>query len=201
MVKKLEERVSLLEMVATDLAKANETTNNVIEKLAVAVSNEVKAGIKSQFEEEFVTREKEIESNVTIAVSGVIDEKIKSQLDERGLNRQDMTRLKKVRDKRFIELLGNPECDRYQLFIGFYQSAMSKGYRNKFNCAAYGDIEASRFKEALAYEKSFDINPDYYDWCVQTLHNNYKYNEFSNKPIKNAQLRRSYERFFRIAID
>lgn len=193
----LEKRVSKLEILTKRLGESSQITNEVVTELIDGIADEIKGQVK----EEFVTRGKEIESNVTIAVSGVIDEKIKTQLDERGLNRQDMTRLKKVRNKRFIELLGNPEGDRYQLFIGFYQGAMSKGYRNKFNCAAYGDVEASRFKEALAYEESFDINPDYHDWCVQTLHNNYKYNEFSNKPIKNAQLRRAYERFFGIVVD
>lgn len=195
MEKKLEERVSLLEMVATDLAKANETTNNVIQKLANAVSIEVKAGIKSQFEEEFTTREKEIESNVLTSVSGKIDETVKKIVDDRGLNRKELARLKKVRDKRFIELLGSPESDRYKLFIKFYQSAMGKGYRKKFDCSAYGDVDASRFKEALEYELNFNVTDDYYSWCIETLHKDYRNEELGNNKLVHA-----YERYFGINV-
>ena len=98
MTNKIEERVSLLEMVTTDLAKANTMTNDVIKKLASVVSDEIKADVKKQFDEEFATREKEIESNVITTVSGNIDKRIRETLDERGLSKTDADRLTNARN-------------------------------------------------------------------------------------------------------
>jgi len=191
MKNELEKRVSKLERLTQKLGKSSQMTNEVITELIEGISDEIKGQIK----EEIVTREKEIESNVLTSVSGQIDKTVREIVDDRGLNRKELTRLKKVRDKRFIELLGSPESDRYKLFIKFYQSALGKGYRKKFDCAAYGDVDASRFKEALEYEATFNISDDYYSWCVEVLHNDYRNNELPNNKLVHA-----YERYFGISV-
>lgn len=187
----LEKRVSKLEQLTKKLGQSSQITNEVVTELTTELSGIV----REQLKEEMVTREKEIESNVLISVTGQIDKKVKEVVDDRGLNRKELTRLKKVRDKRFIELLGSPESDRYKLFIKFYQSAMGKGYRKKFDCSAYGDVDASRFKEALEYEENFNISDDYYSWCIETLHNDYRNDEFPNNKLVHA-----YERYFGINV-
>lgn len=187
----LEKRVSKLEQLTKKLGQSSQITNEVVTELTTELSGIV----REQLKEEMVTREKEIESNVLISVTGQIDKKVKEVVDDRGLNRKELTRLKKVRDKRFIELLGSPESDRYKLFIKFYQSAMGKGYRKKFDCSAYGDVDASRFKEALEYEENFNVSDDYYSWCIETLHNDYRNDEFPNNKLVHA-----YERYFGINV-
>lgn len=187
----LERRVSKLEQLTKRLGESSQITNEVVTEL----TSELSGIVREQLKEEMVTREKEIESNVLISVTGQIDKKVKEVVDDRGLNRKELTRLKKVRDKRFIELLGSPESDRYKLFIKFYQSAMGKGYRKKFDCSAYGDVDASRFKEALEYEENFNISDDYYSWCVEVLHNDYRNGEFPNNKLIHA-----YERYFGINV-
>lgn len=192
MANELEKRVSKLEQLTTKLGRSSQITNEVVTELIEGISDEIKGQVK----QELVTREKEIESNVLISVTGQIDKTVKEMVDDRGLNRKELTRLKKVRDKRFIELLGSPESDRYKLFIKFYQSAMGKGYRKKFDCSAYGDVDASRFKEALEYEENFNISDDYYSWCIEILHNDYRNQEFSNNKLIHA-----YERYFGINVN
>lgn len=187
----LERRVSKLEQLTKRLGESSQITNEVVTEL----TSELSGIVREQLKEEMVTREKEIESNVLISVTGQIDKKVKEVVDDRGLNRKELTRLKKVRDKRFIELLGSPESDRYKLFIKFYQSAMGKGYRKKFDCSAYGDVDASRFKEALEYEENFNISDDYYSWYVEVLHNDYRNDEFPNNKLIHA-----YERYFGINV-
>lgn len=191
MENQLEKRVSRLEQLTKRLGESSQITNEVVTEL----TNELSGIVREQLKEEMVTRGKEIESNVLISVTGQIDRKVKEVVDDRGLNRKELMRLKKVRDKRFIELLGSPESDRYKLFIKFYQSAMGKEYRKKFDCSAYGDVDASKFKEALEYEESFNISDDYYSWCVEVLHNNYRNNELPNNKLIHA-----YERYFGINI-
>lgn len=192
MANELEKRVSKLEQLTTKLGRSSQITNEVVTELIEGISDEIKGQVK----QELVTREKEIESNVLISVTGQIDKTVKEMVDDRGLNRKELTRLKKVRDKRFIELLGSPESDRYKLFIKFYQSAMGKGYRKKFDCSAYGDVDASRFKEALEYEENFNISDDYYSWCIEILHNDYRNQEFPNNKLVHA-----YERYFGINVN
>lgn len=187
----LEIRVSKLELLTKKLGESSQITNEVVTELIEGISDEIKGQVK----EELTTREKEIESNVLISVSGRIDETVKKIVDDRGLNRKELARLKKARDKRFIELLGSPESDRYKLFIKFYQSAMGKGYRKKFDCSAYGDVDASRFKEALEYESNFNVTDDYYSWCIETLHKDYR-----NEELGNNKLIHAYERYFGINV-
>lgn len=191
MENELEKRVSKLEQLTKKLGQSSQITNEVVTEL----TSELSGIVREQLKEEMVTREKEIESNVLISVTGQIDKKVKEVVDDRGLNRKELTRLKKVRDKRFIELLGSPDSDRYKLFIKFYQSAMGKGYRKKFDCSAYGDVDASRFKEALEYEENFNISDDYYSWCIEVLHNDYRNDELPNNKLVHA-----YERYFGINI-
>lgn len=191
MSNELETRVSKLELLTKKLGESSQITNEVVTELIEGISDEIKGQVK----EELVTREKEIESNVLTSVSGKIDETVKKIVDDRGLNRKELARLKKVRDKRFIELLGSPESDRYKLFIKFYQSAMGKGYRKKFDCSAYGDVDASRFKEALEYESNFNVTDDYYSWCIETLHKDYR-----NEELGNNKLIHAYERYFGINV-
>lgn len=187
----LEKRVSKLEQLTKRLGESSQITNEVVTEL----TSELSGIVREQLKEEMVTREKEIESNVLISVTDQIDKKVKEVVDDRGLNRKELTRLKKVRDKRFIELLCSPESDRYKLFIKFYQSAMGKGYRKKFDCSAYRDVDASRFKEVLEYEENFNVLDDYYSWCIETLHNDYRNDEFPNNKLVHA-----YERYFGINV-
>ena len=193
MTNKIEERVSLLEMVTTDLAKANTMTNDVIKKLASVVSDEIKADVKKQFDEEFATREKEIESNVITTVSGNIDKRIRETLDERGLSKTDADRLTNARRNRYRELLGNSKGDEYKLFIPFYQYMFKTAYCKKFGVLRFADIEPTQLKEALDFTNNFTVADR--SWCIEALHNNYRNNEFSNNKLVHA-----YERYFGINV-
>ena len=193
MTNKIEERVSLLEMVTTDLAKANTMTNDVIKKLASVVSDEIKADVKKQFDEEFATREKEIESNVITTVSGNIDKRIRETLDERGLSKTDADRLTNARRNRYRELLGNSKGDEYKLFIPFYQYMFKTAYCKKFGVLRFADIEPTQLKEALDFTNNFTVTDR--SWCIEALHNNYRNNKFSNNKLVHA-----YERYFGINV-
>ena len=193
MTNKIEERVSLLEMVTTDLAKANTMTNDVIKKLASVVSDEIKADVKKQFDEEFATREKEIESKVITTVSGNIDKRIRETLDERGLSKTDADRLTNARRNRYRELLGNSKGDEYKLFIPFYQYMFKTAYCKKFGVLRFADIEPTQLKEALDFTNNFTVTDR--SWCIEALHNNYRNNEFSNNKLVHA-----YERYFGINV-
>lgn len=193
MTNKIEERVSLLEMVTTDLAKANTMTNDVIKKLASVVSDEIKADVKKQFDEEFATREKEIESNVITTVSGNIDKRIRETLDERGLSKTDADRLTNARRNRYRELLGNSKGDEYKLFIPFYQYMFKTAYCKKFGVLRFADIEPTQLKEALDFTNNFTVTDR--SWCIEALHNNYRNNEFANNKLVHA-----YERYFGINV-
>lgn len=193
MTNKIEERVSLLEMVTTDLAKANTMTNDVIKKLASVVSDEIKADVKKQFDEEFATREKEIESNVITTVSGNIDKRIRETLDERGLSKTDADRLTNARRNRYRELLGNSKGDEYKLFIPFYQYMFKTAYCKKFGVLRFADIEPTQLKEALDFTNNFTVADR--SWCIEALHNNYRNNEFANNKLVHA-----YERYFGINV-
>lgn len=187
MTHELEKRVSRLELLTQKMGQSSQIMNEVVTEL----TNEISGIVRAQVKEEMVTREKEIESNVTIAVAGKIETTVKEIVNERGLNRHEIETLKKIRNKRFIELLGAPSSDKYRLFIKFYQSAMSKGYRKKFSCSAYGDVDPTNFKEAIKYEETFNVEPSYYDWCVETLHRDYQ-----NDELPNNRLIHAYERYF-----
>lgn len=191
MANELEKRVSKLEMLTKKLGQSTNITNEVVKELIEGISDEIKGQVK----EELVTREKEIESNIITTVSGTIEETVRNAVDERGLNRKEMNKLTSARNFRFRQLLGDPESDKYILFISFYQGAMVKEYRKKFECSAYGDIDASRFKEALEFIKIFDVTQGYYNWSIEKLHNQYRDGEIEKKKKINA-----YERFFGIRV-
>lgn len=193
MTNKIEERINLLEVVTSDLAKANAVTNSVIEKLASVVVGEVEKGIKKQFEEEFVTREKEIESNVLTTVSGKIETTIREKLDERGLSKTDADRLANARRNRYRALLGNSKGDEYKLFIPFYQYMFKTAYCKKFGVLRFADIEPTKLKDALDFTNNFTVADR--SWCIEALHNNYRNNEFANNKLVHA-----YERYFGINV-
>lgn len=187
MVKKLEDRVSNLEALTQKLGQSAKLVDEVLGEFIEGVSTE----IKEQVKQEIVTREKEIESNVTLAVSGTIDQKIRDTLDERGLSNIDADRLTKARYKRMRELLGDSKGDEYKLFIPFYQGMMRNGYLKKFNVMKYASIDPSQFKDALEYIQNFNITDR--SWCVEALHKTYMNNEFANNKLVHA-----YERYFKV---
>lgn len=189
MSNELETRVSKLELLTKKLGQSSQLTNEVVEELIEGISTE----IKEQISTEFVTREKEIESNVTVAVSGVIETKIKEKLDERGLSKTDSDRLMKARYKRMRELLGDSKSDEYKLFIPFYQGVMRNGYMKKFDVMRYADIDPSQFKDTLDYIQNFNISDR--SWCIEALHKTYQNNEFANNKLVHA-----YERYFGINV-
>lgn len=191
MENELETRISRLESLTKKLGLSSQMTNDVVGELIKVIPDEIVTKVKTQVKQELVTREKEIESNVTIAVSGAIDEKIKDVLDERGLSKTDADRLTKARYKKMRELLGDSRGDEYKLFIPFYQGVLRNGYLKKFNVMRYADIDPSRFKESLEYIQNFNIRDR--SWCVDALHKTYRNNEFSNNKLVHA-----YERYFGI---
>ncbi|WP_368273449.1 ORF6C domain-containing protein [Enterocloster bolteae] len=191
MANELEKRVSKLEILTKKLGQSTSITNEVVKELIEGISDEIKGQVK----EELVTREKEIESNIITTVSGTIEETVRNAVDERGLNRKEMNKLTSARNFRFRQLLGDPDSDKYILLISFYQGAMVKEYRKKFECSAYGDIDASRFKEALEFIKMFDVTQGYYNWSIEKLHTQYRDGEIEKKKKINA-----YERFFGIRV-
>lgn len=191
MANELEKRVSKLEMLTRKLGQSTSITNEVVEELIEGISEEIKGQVK----EELITREKEIESNIITTVSGKIEETVRCAVDERGLNRHEINKLTSARYFRFRQLLGDSKSDKYKLLISFYQGAMIKEYRKKFDCSAYGDIDASRFKEALDFTQVFDVTQSYYDWAIEKLHEQYRDGEIENKKKFNA-----YERFFGIRV-
>lgn len=196
----LETRVINLEEMANDLAQSMNLTSNVVSKLVNGivplVGNIVTEMIGGQIKEEFNTRAEEIENGILGKVGSEIDEKVKNAVNERGLNRSEMNDLTKARNIRMCQLLGDSKSDKYILLISFYQGAMVKGYRKQFNCSAYGDIEATRFKEALTYINNFDVDAGYYNWAIEKLHDQYRDGEIENRRKYNA-----YERFFGIRLN
>lgn len=194
MANELETRVSRLELLTKKLEQSSQITNEVVEELIGGIAGEIATEVKTQVKQELITREKEIESNVTMAVSGTIDGKIKDVLDERGLSKTDADRLTKARYKKMRELLGDSRGDEYKLFIPFYQGVLRNGYLKKFDVMRYADIDPSQFKEALEYIQNFNIGDR--SWCVDVLHKTYRNNEFANNKLVHA-----YERYFGINVD
>lgn len=194
MANELETRVSRLELLTKKLGQSSQITNEVVEELIGGIAGEIATEVKTQVKQELITREKEIESNVTMAVSGTIDGKIKDVLDERGLSKTDADRLTKARYKKMRELLGDSRGDEYKLFIPFYQGVLRNGYLKKFDVMRYADIDPSQFKEALEYIQNFNIGDR--SWCVDVLHKTYRNNEFANNKLVHA-----YERYFGINVD
>lgn len=196
----LEPRVINLESIAKSLAQSlNITTGAVtqlVDGIVPLVKEEVTNQIGSQIKDEMTTTKREIESNVIANVGEVIDDKVKTAVNERGLNRTEMNKLTKARNIRFRQILGDSKSDKYILLISFYQGAMIKGYRKKFDCGAFGDIEAARFSEAIEYINNFDVTLSYYDWSIEKLHEQYRDGEIENRKKFNA-----YERFFGIRVD
>ena len=187
-VSKIEKLQNVLGQSNMTLTKNNMMLNEVFGELVSELSNEVRYQVK----EEFVTRTAEMESNVISKVDGHIENKVRTAVNERGLNRSEMNKLTKARNYRFIQLLGSPQSDRYIVMISQYQSAMIKGYRKQFDCTAYGDVEATRFEEAMSYIENFSIDAKYVDWIVELMHKKYQDGEMTKRVIN------AYERFYGI---
>ena len=69
MANELETRVSRLELLTKKLGQSSQITNEVVEELIGGIAGEIATEVKTQVKQELITREKEIESNVTMAVS------------------------------------------------------------------------------------------------------------------------------------
>lgn len=191
MENELTTRVSRLEMLTARLGQANEITNSVITEL----TSEFSGLVRGQIKEELATKAEEIKSDVITTVNGKIEDTVRTVVNERGLNRTEMNLLTKARHLRFRQLLGDSHSDKYILLISFYQGAMIKEYRKIFDCTAYGDIEATRFNEAMDYVKNFNVTVSYYDWAIEKLHEQYRDGEIEKRKKFNA-----YERFFGIVV-
>jgi len=187
----LETRVSKLELLSQKLAKVNGLNTEILTELTDTIAED----IKLQVAEEFGARTKEIEGTILGTVGEAIEDKVRTAVNERGLNRSEMNKLTKARNVRIAQLLGNSNSDAYILLISFYQGAMVKAYRKQFDCSAYGDIEATRFNEALNFIHNFTVTPDYHNWALEKLHMQYRDGEIENKKKFNA-----YERYFGIRV-
>lgn len=190
-VQLIEKRVNKLETLSNKLAKANEINTEILTELVTTVSDEIRLQVK----DEFVSRTEEIKDNILETVGLTIEDTVRTAVNERGLNRNEMNQLTKARNVRMSQLLGDSKSDRYILLISFYQGAMVKGYRKQFNCGAYGDIDATRFQEALTYISNFNVEPSYHNWAIEKLHEQYRDGEIENRKKFNA-----YERLFGIRV-
>lgn len=187
-MKTLEKRISALEIATVKLGQANQLTNEVMTDIATALPDEMRA----QIHQEVSARAKEIESNVIAAVGDTIKWEIGIALNERGLSKHDADRLAKARNKRMCELLGNPDSDRYKLYIKFYQGRMRNMYLKQFDVMRYADISSVQFTEALNFIQNWTMDDD--SWCTDILHETYRNDEFPNNKMIHA-----YERYFNIA--
>lgn len=191
MENQIEGRVSRLEKVTATLAKSSELINIAVSGLI----EEVATGVREQVKQEVLTSTEAIKRDVVETVFVEIDNKVRDAVNDRGLIRSEMESLRKARNMRLRQLLGDSKGDKYILLISFYQGAMIKGYRKLFDCGAYGDIAPTRYLEALKYINNFEVTPSYYNWAIETLHNQYRDGEIENKKKFNA-----YERFFGIRV-
>lgn len=185
----IKNEIGLLKKFTNKLAQANNLTNEVIEELAVGIIDDIKVQIK----EEMTTYKEEVKGEIIETIGDNIKQTVKDEVNKRGLNGREIAILKNERNKRFIRLLGSPKSDLYILLMPFYQSQMKKEYKKLFNCDVYADVQADRFEEAIKYIENFTVTPEYYEWCIKTLHKNYQSNEIESNKKLNA-----YKRFFGI---
>jgi len=178
---------SMVNKLAQSMGLTNEVLTELTSGLTEIVSNEVKGQIK----EEMTTRTQEMKGEVLTTIGNTITETVNSAVAERGLNRKETSKLTKTRNKKMYQLLGDVNSDKYKLFAPFYFSQMGKEYRKQFNCDAYGDVNANRFDEAIEFLNNFTISQDYHEWCVSTLHKDYRNDEIESNKKLNA-----YKRYF-----
>lgn len=171
--------------IQMQLAQGMQNTQNVLSLLMPKIEGSI------QNKEEFVTATKEIETNVIKTVDGRIQNTVKTEMNKRGLNGREVNKLTKCRQKKIIQICGSTKSDFYTLFVRFYQSAMSKAYKEKFDCCTYGDVDADRFEEAIDFFENFTVDSNYHDWCVKILHKDYNAGEIENQKKLNA-----YKRYF-----
>ena len=179
--------------MVSKLAQSMGLTNEVLSELTSGITEIVSAEVKGQVKEEIITAKQEMYGEVMVSVGNTISESVKTAVAERGLNRQEISRLTKARNYRMIQLLGNPKSDLYLIFAPFYFCSMAKDFKKKFECAAYGDVNANDFNEAVLFLENWSTTPSYHEWCKTTLHKNYKNNEIESNKILNA-----YKRYFNI---
>ena len=170
------------------------------QQLVNEVLSEFVNEIKGQVKEEIVTIKSEIESNIKVGLEGTIKKEVGKQIEdkiiERGLSKKECNLLRKIRNKRFCELLGNSTGDRYILFISFLQSDFQKAYRKKFEVYSYAETDPTRFEEACEFTRNYTLSGNYINWAIERLHENYKFDTF---PIKSKHiLKPAYERYFEI---
>ena len=180
-----------IERLETCMAKIGRSNQLIGETLSVLV-DEVANGVKGQIKEEMAACAEEIEKSVIASVDDRIAGGVKDVVDSYGLNGRAIHKLSKARNRSLIQVLGGVPTDRYQLLIKFYQSALSKAYRAKFNVSAYGDINPSEFDEALKFIETFNVDENYDNWCFNVLSSDYENGELTKKQ------EHAYERFFGI---
>ena len=185
----LEKRVGSLENLMNKLGQAQGLTNSVVMELVNGVTTE----IKTQVKQEMTLQKEEIKNDLVLQLDNSVNETVRKAVNERGLNRKEMNELTKIRNKKFAQLLGDSHSDKYILLISFYQASLAKAYRKEFDCCAYGDIEATRYKDAIKFIENFCVSDNYHQWAINKIHEKYRDGEIENKRKINA-----YERYFGI---
>lgn len=193
-VKNLETKVGTLETLATllaqneqNLGKVQENTNQILYVLSEQIK-QANQNMSTAINKQMATAKEEIKKDTAVASKAYVDAIIQDKLDERGLSKYDADRLTRMRNKRFIELLGDPKSDLYILFISYFQRNYRKKYQKRFKVGRYGDISAAQFQDVESFTKTFNV-PDV-TYIYDSLHRRYRDGEL---PIK---MKNAYERYF-----
>lgn len=193
-VKILETKVGTLETITTLLAQNEQNlgaiqanTNQILYVLSEQIK-QANQNMTTAINEQMATAKEEIKRDTATTSKAYVDAIIQDKLDERGLSKYDADRLTKMRNKRFIELLGDPKSDLYILFIGYFQNNYRKKYQKRFKVSRYGDISAAQFQDVESFTKTFNV-PDV-GYIYDNLHRRYRDGEL---PIK---MKNAYERYF-----
>lgn len=194
--KTLENRVETLEMITGLLAQNDQNFGTIQQNTAEIIRNllvkmqQDNENTRVQIHKEMASAKEEIKNDTAVASKAYVDAIIQDKLDERGLSKYDADRLTKMRNKRFIELLGDPKSDLYILFISYFQSNYRRKYQKRFKVSRYGDISAAQFQDVESFTKTFNV-PDV-SYIYDNLHRRYRDGEL---PIK---MKNAYERYFGI---
>ena len=193
-VKILETKVGTLETITTLLAQNEQNlgaiqanTNQILYVLSEQIK-QANQNMTTAINEQMATAKEEIKRDTATTSKAYVDAIIQDKLNERGLSKYDADRLTKMRNKRFIELLGDPKSDLYILFIGYFQNNYRKKYQKRFKVSRYGDISAAQFQDVESFTKTF-TGPDV-GYIYDNLQRRYRDGEL---PIKRKN---AYERYF-----
>lgn len=192
--KTLENRVETLEMITGLLAQNDQNFGTIQQNTAEIIRNllvkmqQDNENTRVQIHKEMASAKEEIKNDTAVASKAYVDAIIQDKLNERGLSKYDADRLTKMRNKRFIELLGDPKSDLYILFISYFQSNYRRKYQKRFKVSRYGDISAAQFQDVESFTKTFNV-PDA-GYIYDNLHRRYRDGEL---PIK---MKNAYERYF-----